>query len=99
MPYSPTLGGINPLSVVSHRHTLARPAKILTAPTTLESTSLVLALGLDLFLTRVSPAREFDRLNEDFNYVALVGATTFLLVATLGSGWYSKRRDLLAAWK
>jgi len=99
IPYAPTLGGINPLSVVSHRHTIARPSKVITAPTTLESTSLALCVGLDLFLTRVAPAREFDRLNEDFNYFALVGATLFLIVATLGSGWYSNRRDLLAAWK
>ena len=55
--------------------------------------------GLDLFLTRTAPAREFDRLNDDFNYVALIGAIAFLIVTTLGSGWYSKRRDLLAAWK
>ena len=48
---------------------------------------------------QVAPAREFDRLNEDFNYFALVGATAFLIVATLGSGWYSSRRDLNAAWK
>ena len=99
VPYTPTLGGINPLSVTTHRHTIARPRAVLTAPTTLESTSLAVLVGLDLFLTRVAPAREFDRLNEDFNFLALIGATVFLVVATLGSGWYSKRRDLLAAWK
>ena len=98
IPYASTLGGINPLTILTHRHTVARPAHVLTAPTTLESTSLVVGVGLDLFLTRTAPAREFDRLNDDFNYVALVGAIAFLIVATLGSGWYSKRRDLLAAW-
>jgi len=98
VPYASTLGGVNPLTVLTHRHTLARPAHVLTAPTTLESTSLVVGFGLDLFLTRTAPAREFDRLNDDFNYFALFGAITFLIVATLGSGWYSKRRDLLAAW-
>ena len=45
-------------------------------------------LGLDVFMTRVAPAREFDRLNEDFNYVALVGAIIGLTVATVLSGWY-----------
>ena len=99
IPYASTLGGVNPLTVLTHRHTIARPAHVLTAPTTLESTSLVVGIGLDLFLTRTAPAREFDRLNDDFNYVALVGAIAFLIVATYGSGWYSTRRDLLAAWK
>ena len=64
-----------------------------------QSEPLFSTSGLDLFLTRTAPAREFDRLNDDFNYVALVGAILFLIVTTFGSGWYSKRRDLLAAWR
>lgn len=99
VPYGPSLGGISPLAVVSHKHAVARPSRILAAPTYLESTSLALVLGLDIFMTRVAPAREFDRLNEDFNYVALVLATLGLLVATVGSGWYSNRKDLARAWK
>lgn len=99
LPYSNTLGGINPLSVVSHQHTIARPRLIVSSPTLLESTSLGLAVGIDLFLTRVTPAREFDRLNEDFNFIALVGATVFLLVATLGSGCYSSKKELVKAWR
>jgi ER membrane protein complex subunit 1 len=56
-------------------------------------------IGLDLFLSRVAPAKEFDRLNEDFNFVALVGATVFLTVATVGSGWFSNRKELARAWR
>merc|ERR1711967_12358 len=97
--YSPTLGGLNPLTVISHRHRIARPRAIVAAPTMLESTSLVLTYGLDLFLTRVAPAREFDRLNEDFNYLALVGAILALTAATVASGWISEKRDLSKAWK
>ena len=99
MPYMPSLGGISPLSIMSHRHFIARPRRIDVAPTYLESTSLALLSGLDLFMTRCAPAREFDRLNEDFNYVALVFAIIFLIVATWGSGWYSNRKDLARAWK
>ena len=47
IPYASTLGSINPLTVLTHRHTIARPAHVLTAPTTLESTSLVVGVGLD----------------------------------------------------
>mmetsp|Transcript_36550 Transcript_36550/g.76996 ORF Transcript_36550/g.76996 Transcript_36550/m.76996 type:complete len:343 (-) Transcript_36550:777-1805(-) len=99
VPYSPSLGAINPLTIVSHRHHIARPRKVVCAPTMLESTSLVLTYGLDVFLTRVTPAREFDRLNEDFNYVALVGAIVFLVVSTIASSWYSSRKDLEKAWR
>ena len=99
VPYSPSLGGIPPLTVATHKHTLARPRQVQCSPTGLESTCLAFVTGLDLFLTRVAPAREFDRLNEDFNYIALVGATIGLTVATLFTGWYSDRRDLSRAWK
>ena len=99
VPYGPSLGGINPLSVATHKHTLARPRSVEAYPTYLESTSLAIVTGLDLFMARVTPAREFDRLNEDFNYIALVGAIIFLTVATLASGAYSDRKDLVKAWK
>ena len=99
MPYGPSLGGVQPLAVASHRHALARPTTIVSAPTTLESTSLALVIGLDLYGSRVSPAKDFDRLNEDFNFVALVGAILLMTAATLGSGWYTTRQDLKRAWK
>mmetsp|Transcript_51469 Transcript_51469/g.90875 ORF Transcript_51469/g.90875 Transcript_51469/m.90875 type:complete len:110 (+) Transcript_51469:3-332(+) len=99
VPYMPSLGGINPLTVLSHRHAIKQPRMIVCAPTMLESTSLVFVIGLDLFLSRVAPAKEFDRLNEDFNFVALVGATVFLVVATVGSGWFANRKDLARQWR
>ena len=99
VPYGPSLGGISPLSVASHRHTVARPRGIVAAPTYLESTSLVLMTGLDLFCTRVAPAREFDRLGEDFNYPALVVSIVAMAAATIASGWYATRKDLARAWK
>ncbi len=93
------MGGIQPLTAISHLHTLARPTGITSAPTVLESTSLVFAYGLDLFCTRVTPAKAFDALNDDFNFVALIGATALLGIATLGSGWYAKRQSLVKTWK
>jgi hypothetical protein len=99
VPYGPSLGGISPLSVISHKHAVARPRMISASPTSLESTSLVLLTGVDLFMTRVAPAREFDRLNEDFNYVGLVLSIVVLTAMTLMTGWYSDRKDLSRAWK
>ena len=37
---------------------------IVTAPTLLESTSLVFAYGVDLFFSRVTPSKDFDLLSE-----------------------------------
>ena len=45
---------------------------IQTAPTFVESTSMVLVYGLDLFFTRVTPSQTFDLLNDEFQYLPLV---------------------------
>ena len=95
MRWDPT----NPVGPHPIGHGIARPRAISVAATYLESTSLALVVGVDLFMTRVAPAREFDRLNEDFNYFALVCSILFLTAATLGSGWHSNRKDLARAWK
>lgn len=65
---------------------IERVNRVLTEPTGLESTSLVLALGLDIFGCRVAPSKTYDMLDPNFNYALLVlvlGAmTTAVLVAS-----------------
>jgi len=60
---------------------VANVNRILTTPVLLESTSVVFAYGLDLFLTRVAPSGTFDVLSEDFNKVQLVLTIVGLEVA------------------
>lgn len=55
--------------------------RILIAPALLESTSVVFAYGIDLFLTRVAPSGSFDILSEDFNKMQLVLTIVGLAVA------------------
>ena len=43
---------------------VAKAVKVVSAPALLESTSLVLTFGLDMFLTRVAPSNTFDVLSE-----------------------------------
>lgn len=50
------------------------------APSKLESTSLVLAVGLDLFFTRVTPSKPFDLLSEEFNHVMVSDLVVCLTV-------------------
>ncbi|KAF9259043.1 DUF1620-domain-containing protein [Marasmius fiardii PR-910] len=71
----------DPRQTLSHNYPISRVQKIVTAPSLLESTSLVFAHGLDLFLTRVAPSKTFDVLSESFNKPQLV-----LTVAALGVG-------------
>lgn len=56
---------------------------IVTSPALLESTSLVLAYGLDLFGSRVTPSGTFDLLSESFNKVQLALTVCGLLVAII----------------
>jgi len=60
---------------------VAKISNIITVPSLLESTSLIFASGLDLFLTRVAPSRTFDVLSEGFNKAQLVLTIVGLAVA------------------
>jgi hypothetical protein len=56
---------------------------ILTAPVIVESTSLVVAYGVDVFGTRVAPSGVFDILGNGFNKVTLVLTVVSLLGGVL----------------
>lgn len=77
---------------------VANVKHIVTAPTLLESTSLVLAYGLDLFLTRVAPSGTFDVLSEDFNKVQLVLTIIGLAIAIVVTKPMVQRKRLRERW-
>ena len=62
-------------------------------PSILYIACVVGAIGLYLIMR---PHRKSTRI---VGTILGAGAIAFLIVATYGSGWYSTRRDLLAAWK
>ncbi|CAM9582895.1 unnamed protein product [Ectocarpus sp. 13 AM-2016] len=66
-PYLPVV----PTQVLSYHKVIERVDRVLTEPTGLESTSLVLALGLDIFGARVAPSKTYDMLDSNFNYALL----------------------------
>jgi ER membrane protein complex subunit 1 len=80
------------------RYQVANVKRIVTAPALLESTSLVFAYGLDLFLTRVSPSGTFDVLNENFNKVQLVLTIVALVVAIVITKPMVQRKRLRERW-
>jgi hypothetical protein len=73
--------------------------KIQSEAAYLESASLVVGYGLDVFFTRVSPSGTYDILNPDFNYPALIITSVSLLGLTLASRYASRKSDLARAWK
>ncbi|KAF8748749.1 hypothetical protein RHS01_10584 [Rhizoctonia solani] len=58
--------------IVTHKNQVLGTKHIIGAPTLLESTSCVLAYGLDLFHTRVTPSGTFDLLGAGFNKLQLL---------------------------
>lgn len=81
VPYAPLLPH-HPTAVLSHQYRLIGLEHIATAPALLESTSLLLAYGLDLFCTRaVQPSGTFDILGDGFNKLQLL-----VTLAVLGVG-------------
>jgi hypothetical protein len=76
--YTPYLQ-LFPLQAITHNYAMANgPTRILSAPSRLESSSMVFAFGHpDLHFNRVLPSADFDLLASDFNY----GLLTLLLLA------------------
>ena len=78
---------------------IARIRSITTAPAQLESLSLVVVTGLDLFFTRASPSQTFDSLSDEFNYVALVLTLVALATATVVTGRWTRAASLRTRWR
>lgn len=66
---------------LSHTRDVAGIKAVLSRPTLLESTSLVLAYGSDIYGTRATPSQAFDILGKNFSKLQLV-----LTVVALGAG-------------
>jgi hypothetical protein len=75
-PYTPYLPLPHTL-IVTHRHAIPRLSAVRSMPTLMESASVVVATGLDVSVTRVTPASRFDALDPAFSFQTVVG----LLVA------------------
>ena len=86
------------LSVTTNALQLMGVRSIITSPALLESTSLVLAHGLDLFGTRVNPSGTFDILSDAFNKVQLVLTIAGLGVGILVAKPAVQRKMLRARW-
>ena len=68
-------------------------------PTKLESSSVVVAFGVDLFVTVSMPSKGFDLLSEDFNKLLLGVMVLTLFGLILYLGRVVAEKQLKAAWK
>ncbi len=68
-------------------------------PARIESTCHMLAFGIDIFYSRVTPSKAYDCLGDDFNYLSLVLSVVGLGVATQVASHFLQARELSQAWK
>ncbi|XP_064481950.1 ER membrane protein complex subunit 1-like [Ornithodoros turicata] len=98
IPYLPELP-ISAEHIINYNQSVSMVAGFAAAASGLESTCLVVAYGLDLFYTRVTPSKTFDILKDDFDHVLISVVLTVLIIVSYISKRLSTRKALRAAWK
>jgi hypothetical protein len=98
VPYAPVLP-IMTQNVLSYSKEIERLDTVLSFPAGLESTTLVIGHGLDLFFTRAMPSLGFDILPEDFQWELLILLITALFVGQYAARTSYEKKMLDAQWK
>ncbi|XP_071146157.1 ER membrane protein complex subunit 1-like isoform X1 [Mytilus edulis] len=98
IPYIPELP-VSTEAIINYNQSIYNIVGIHTSPAGLESTSLVLAYGLDLFFTRVQPSKMFDVLKEDFDFYLISLVMLAMILVTLITQKLAARKALNKAWK
>ncbi|KAI1766789.1 DUF1620-domain-containing protein [Hypoxylon sp. FL1150] len=90
---------LDPRLHVTHRLEVLGVKEILASPAVLESTSLAVAYGVDVFGTRVSPSLAFDILGNGFNKLALVGTVAALVLGVGVLRPMIRKKQIDTRWK
>ncbi|KAI1379985.1 DUF1620-domain-containing protein [Hypoxylon crocopeplum] len=90
---------LDPRLQITHQREVLGVREIITTPAALESTSLVLAYGVDVFGTRVAPSLAFDVLGKGFNKLALVGTVAALVLGVGVLRPMIRKKQIDARWK
>lgn len=96
--YSPVLE-FEPKHFLSHSREVTGIKNILTAPSFLESTSLVFAFGNDVFGTQVVPSGAFDVLGKGFNRIQLLLTIAALFVGVAFIRPIVRKKTVEGRWK
>jgi len=80
--YAPNIE-IDPRSIISHQRNVLGVKNILATPVIVESTTLIVAYGVDVFGTRLAPSGMFDILGDGFNKPTLILTVVSLLAGVL----------------
>ncbi|WFD25396.1 hypothetical protein MNAN1_000364 [Malassezia nana] len=98
LPYNPRLPDEPQWRLTKPEHLGARLDSVITSPALLESSSMVLATGLDWVYTVASPSGPFDRLHASFNKAQLVLTILGLFLGIAITHPVVRMRALNARW-
>ncbi|WPH03238.1 Hypothetical protein R9X50_00611500 [Acrodontium crateriforme] len=96
--YNPVIE-FDPKWYLNHQREVIGIKDVITAPATIESTSLVFAYGLDIFGTRLSPSFSFDILGKDFNKFQMLATVAALAVLTFVVAPLVNRKQVDQRWQ
>ncbi|KAK3186753.1 hypothetical protein K4F52_004499 [Lecanicillium sp. MT-2017a] len=96
--YSPAIE-IDPRTIVSHDWDILGIEGFAASPALVESTSLLVAYGIDVYGTRVSPSGLFDILGKGFNKVTLLSTVFALMAGVMFVAPMVRRRQINRRWE
>ncbi|KAE9551593.1 hypothetical protein FO519_005200 [Halicephalobus sp. NKZ332] len=97
IPYMPEIP-IATEELINYNQTVLHIHGIKTAASGLESTSLMLAYGMDMFFSRVTPSGTFDILKDDFDYVLISAVMAFLVISSFVAKRFWRQSSVKQAW-
>ncbi|KAI9602758.1 hypothetical protein H4Q26_002057 [Puccinia striiformis f. sp. tritici PST-130] len=89
---------IDPKTIITGDRQTKGLEKVYSFPTEFESTSAVIGVGLDLFVSSTAPSRTFDMLGSDFNKAQLILTSAGLLLSTLVLRPIVQKKQLRRQW-
>ncbi|KAL2108955.1 hypothetical protein VUR80DRAFT_3151 [Thermomyces stellatus] len=98
MKYSPHIEQ-DPRFIISHLRDVVGVREIIATPSIVESTSLVLAYGIDVYATRVAPSNQFDVLGKEFSKISLIGTVAALAFGVVALKPLVSRRKINQRWQ
>ncbi|KAH7316786.1 hypothetical protein B0I35DRAFT_263512 [Stachybotrys elegans] len=96
--YTPSLE-VDPTTELSHERQVLGVEGIIAAPAIVESTSLVVAYGVDIFGTRVAPSGVFDILGNGFDKITLILTVVALFGGVIFLSPMTRRKQINRIWE
>ena len=89
----------DPAQILSKAARVLGISKISSYPTDLESTTIIVCYGQDIFIATRKPSGGFDTLSEDFSYGQLLASIAGLIIAIFMVRRFAESKALKDAWK